>query len=285
MGKKNKKKSFAENLIDVLNIGEQLLRNGEIRMNRKVVVNMDDITKPSIDNTVGSRIDCLEDKSDVSLDKEPILTVNASNDDLMHHYNMWSQINKVSAGSASPEHNYPTIVLMLPHKHALSAFSIYDSTPLGKLMRASNLPLVMRAIGSNWRHLIEENEDADCILYIPQLVYFGGKSNMLGTDVRFNLLVYVTKKKRYIYEESDVNKNVSPQKEMIHNLLLAAVKLGCKQILIDPMDHQLLQNDPYESVDVWKEEENDPLVKTNLENIFYTIPNENDYIIFWRSRQ
>ena len=286
MGKKHKKKSMTENILDILNIGEQLLRTGEIRMNRKVVINMDELTKPSIDKTIGSRIDCLEDKSEVLLDKEAILQVNASNADIMQHYRLWSQIgSKPNAdGTTSTVEPVPTITIMLPHKDAIRAFSIYDSTPLGKLMRNSNLSLVMRAIGENWKHLINENEGADCILYVPELVYFNG-SNVLNTDVRFNLLVYVTRKKRYIYEESDVNKNTSPQREMIHNVLTSAVKLGCKSLIIDPMDHPLLQADGYESVDAWYAEEKDPTIRCNVERIHYCIPNENDYIIFWRGRR
>lgn len=289
MSKKNKKKSMAENILDILNIGEQLLRTGEIRMNRKVVINMDDLTKPSIDKTIGARIDCLEDKSDVALDKEAILDVSATNTDLMQHYHLWSKIGKGVNASLDKTKMDPfpwnsTIVVMLPHKKACSAFSIYDSSPLGRLMRNSNLPLVMRAIGNRWRGLIEENEGSDCILYVPDLVYFDG-SNVMNTDVRFNLLVYVTRKKRYIYEESDVETKATPQKEMIHNLLTSAVKLGIKDIMINPVDHPLLQADGYATVDAWHEEESDPTVRCNIERIQYCIPNEDDYIIFWRSRR
>lgn len=289
MSKKHKKKSMAENILDILNIGEQLLRTGEIRMNRKVVINMDDLTKPSIDKTIGARIDCLEDKSDVSLDKEAILNVEASNMDVMQHFHLWSQIGKgINSNLDKTKLDAipwsTTIVVTLPHKQACSAFSIYESSTLGRLMRNSNLPLVMRAIGNRWRGLIEENEGADCILYVPDLVYFDG-SNVMNTDVRFNLLVYVTRKKRYIYEESETSENVSPQKEMIHNLLTSAVKLGCKNLMLNPLDHPLLQADGYETVDAWYAEEKDPAVRCNIEKIHYCIPNENDYIIFWRGRR
>lgn len=290
MGKK-KKKSLAENIIDVLNVGEQLLRHGEVRMNRKVVVNMDELTKPSIEGTIGSRIDLLEDKSDVLLDTEPVLKVNAVNDDLMHHYHIWTQIESTAntdvmrANQMSGPHIPPTLVIMLPHKHAFDGFGLYDSTPLSMLMRSSNMPLVTRAIGKNWRKLIEENEGADCILYVPGLVYFGGKGNLMSTENRFNLLVYVTRKKRYIYEEEDLNKNTSPQKELVHNVMTAAVKLNCSRLILDPLDHPLLQADPYETVDAWKEEENDPTIKTNIEDLKYCIENEDDYIIFWRGRK
>lgn len=290
MGKK-KKKSIAENIIDVLNVGEQLLRHGEVRMNRKVVVNMDELTKPSIDGTVGSRIDLLEDKSDVLLDVEPVLRVNAVNDDLMHHYHIWTQIESsinnevLQPAQVDAKRIPPTLVIMLPHKHAFDGFSLYDSTPLSMLMRSSNLPLVTRAIGKNWRKLIEENEGADCILYVPELVYFGGKGALINTENRFNLLVYVTRKKRYIYEEDDMNRNSSPQKELVHNVMSAAVKLNCSRLILDPLDHPLLQADPYETVDAWKEEEVDPTIKTNITDLKYCIANEDDYIIFWRGRK
>ena len=278
MGKK--KNNFASGLADLLNIGEQLLRTGEVRMNRKVVIDMNDVTKPSINGTIGSRIDCLEDHSDVSLEKEPILQVNAVNDTLMHHYHIMSQIGY------DPEH-LPTLVVTVPHKHAVDEFTVNGSGILPDLMRNSNLPLVMRAVVKNWRGLLEENEGSDCILFIPALIYFGGSGKgLLNMNTRFNLLLYATKKKRYIYDEEDYNKDPAKiVKYLVKNILDSIVKLGVKNILINPLAHPLLNDDVYEAVDAWKAEEKNPVRLQNIETLQYCIPDEDDYVLFWRARK
>lgn len=278
MGKK--KNNLASSLADILNIGEQLLRTGEIRMNRKVVIDMNDITKPSIEGTIGSRIDCLEDHSDVSLEKEPIMQVNAVNDTLMHHYHLMSQIGY------DPDH-LPTIVVTLPHKKALESFTTSGSGILPDLMRNSNLPLVMRAIVKNWKNLLEENEGMDCILHIPALIYFGGSGKgLLNMNTKFNLLVYVTRKKRYIYDEDDYNQKPEKlTKDLVKNILDTIIKIGAKNILIDPLAHPILKDDIYTAVDAWKEEERNSIRLQNIERLQYCIPDGDDYVIFWRARK
>ena len=105
-------------------------------------------------------------------------------------------------------------------------------------------------------------------------------------NTKFNLLVYVTRKKRYIYDEDDYNQKPEKlTKDLVKNILDTIIKIGAKNILIDPLAHPILTDDIYTAVDAWKEEERNSIRLQNIERLQYCIPDGDDYVIFWRARK
>lgn len=284
MSKKKKGKNNSCTICDMVDFGIRILESGKLKLQKGCVISLDEISKNSIDNTIGSRVDALEDNSKVSSDESPKLQVRAINDSQMHCYKILSRI------SMEPTR---TLVVTLTRKEAKRAFNYMDNTVIGTLLRTTNLGRIYDAVRSNWYELLGKSEAMDCILYIPSITIIADEDirSILDTPNRtVNLLLYVEKDRKCILEmdefvygkgEDALEKRME---NMVHGVLESAVRLGCTDLIIDPFGNKLLMKDPYLTVDIWHKQVQDSRIKNHVEVIDFSIANDDRFIIFWKSK-
>lgn len=279
MGKKKKKKGAAYDIVD---LGYQLLKNGQLKFKKDCIISMEEISKPSIDNTLGSRVDVLEDHPEVSTDNAKILQINGNCGTIERCFTMISKIGT---------DDVPTIVTTLPWKKAVDGFA-YQGGIISYLCRISNLLTIFNAVKENWRNLLEDSTGMDCILFIPEItVLLDDRADALleKNQKKVNLLLYVTKKKHHIYDDEEVfgkqDDNHSDAYKLIQKMLECAVRLNCKHLIVDPFCHPVLTEDVRDTTDAWVELTAEDRVTEHIKVIDFTIDDDNLYIIFWKARK
>ena len=280
MAKKKKKK---DKLYGFLDFGLQMMRSGELKVKKGCVISMNEISKPSIDNTKGARVDLVEDLSEVKIDAQKILSINGHCGDMVRAYKFISSIGT---------DEIPTVVMPLSRKQATKEF-LYQGGMIGYLAKVSNLATIFNAVKENWQTLLDNSEGMDCILYIPEITILASDSlgKLLENRKKINLLVYVTKKKPHIYTNEDVydrddeDNDHTAREKLIGSMLECAVRLNCKHLIIDPFSHPLFLKDVDDSTDIWVEQTSTDRVTENIKVIDFTVDDDDLYIIFWRARR
>ena len=84
MSKSKKNKGKSRMIYDMVDFGIRILESGKLKLQKDCIISMDEISKNAIDNTIGSRLDALEDNSTVSAEETAILTVNGNCCNQMH---------------------------------------------------------------------------------------------------------------------------------------------------------------------------------------------------------
>lgn len=284
MSKKKKGKNGNCTICDMVDFGIRILESGKLKLQKGCIISLDEISKDSIDNTIGSRMDALEDNSKVSSDESPKLQVSGINYSQMHCYKLLSRI------SAEPTR---TLVVTLTRKEAKRAFNYMDSGVIGTLLRTSNLGRIYDAVRANWYELLGKSEAMDCILYIPAITIIADEDfrTILDTPNRIvNLLIYVEKEKKALFEMDDflpLDAADTAQKRMesiIHGVLESAVRLGCTNLIINPFDNKLMMKDPRLTADTWHKELQAARVQNHVEKIDFSIIDDDLFIIFWKSK-
>lgn len=288
MSKSKKNKGKSRMIYDMVDFGIRILESGKLKLQKDCIISMDEISKDAIDNTIGSRLDALEDNSTVSAEETAILTVNGNCCNQMHCYKMLSRIGVEGT---------QTLVTILNRKQARKAFNFMNDGIIGTLLRTSNLGTIYNAIRDNWYDLLQKSEGMDCILYIPGITIIADEdlSRILDTQShKVNLLVYVGKAKQCTYDTDDTfmdggfdedDDDAKRIQEIVHGVLESAVRLNCNDLIIDPLDTKLFMKDVYLTAKIWHKEIEESRFTNHLKTIDFCIPDDDYFIIFWKSKR
>lgn len=284
MGKKKKKDAVQ----DLVSIGLKILKSGKLKLRKGYTISMEEISKESIDNTIGSRFEALEDNSKVSMENDPLLEISGQWCDPMHTYRMMSRLQEEGSEPI-------TLVHVASRKHVERLFDYAGRSLIGELLRCSNLGTVYKAIHENWEGLLKNSKGMDCLLFIPSITVFADEELGIFTDkqTKVNLLLYVVKGKGNTLEDttifgSDTTEGEDEKKDepgtVAARVLESAVRIGCGNLIIDPLSYKEYAKDVDAASADWHAALSEDRVNTHIKDITFCVDDDNDFIIFWKSR-
>ena len=284
MGKKKKK----ENCPDLISIGLKILKSGKLKLRKGYTISMEELSKDAIENTIGSRFEALEDNATVKMDNTDILVINGQWCDSMHTYRMMS---KLQEEESSPL----TLVHVATRKQADRLFDYAGNSLIGELLRCSNLGTIYKAVHANWTELLKNSKGMDCLLYVPGITVFADEELGIFTEKqsKVNLLLYIVKGKSTAFEDTNIfgtpSNDESETKEselesVAAHVLESAVRLGCEELIIDPLSYKDYARDVEEASATWHQAMQNERVKTHIKQITFCVDDDDDFIIFWKSR-
>ena len=276
----SKKKNKKDCIPDLVSMGIRILKSGKLKLSKGYVISMDELSKDAIANTIGSRYEALEDNSAVSSDTSKKGEVCGQWCSLMKTYRMMSKVDE--AGNEEL-----TIVYPIARKHASEIFDYAGSTVIGQLLRISNLGTIYNAVHENWTNLLKASKSMDCLLYIPGITIFADDELRIFTEkqTKVNLLLFVVRGKVSEAPDflEDEEKPETDNSTVADRVLDSAVKLGCTNLLVDPLSFKNYQKDVREAGKEWKKAVEDESNATHLHTVTFCVEDDDDFIVFWKN--
>lgn len=279
MGKKNKKlKKIATNV-------SYRMKNGEIKVGKGEYINIDEYIKYSNDNLIISRLDNIISKEDVLVDTSDcqvdIKTL------------MTNELYSAEALTSIKSNKTYTIVLPVSKKDAISCFDYLEYTILSAILRTSTLGYVYNNIKETWVAMNSENTSSFTnVLFIPKVLEFidfkKGKVRSKERMFNINVLLVAVPSKNAIIEEVEDNDNKVDENDVntvlssrvIADICDAAIKCGCKDLIIDPFGYKFLDNDKTNASTLWKEITSSQRFIENIDTITFTTEGNSNYVVF-----
>ncbi len=271
MGKKKQLKKLAKANI-------KILRSGKLKIAKGEKLSLRPFIKDSIDNTIVSRLNGIISKEDVIVDTEDLRCDTTSNlTDELKTIELTAKVN-------SPKTQ--TVVVSLSKKNAVNAFDFIESNAIGVLMRTSTLASVYAEVRDEWNDLNKDKNDSFTnVLFIPKVMIF---IDLITGKVRkdpiyINFLMVASPSVDKMKEEGieEVTQRDATMR-VIADTLDAAIKCGCKDLILYPYYNKITQADKTESGTLWHSITTSQKVIENIDSIIFTFgdENENDFITF-----
>lgn len=269
MSKKKHLKKLAESNI-------QMLRSGKIKFAKDQKVDISSFVTKSIDNTIISRLDAIISKEDVVIDTKdlhPNITTNLT--DPINTAELSSQIN-------SPVTE--TIIIPINKKSALDIFDYLGCDTLGTILRSSTLAAVYKKVKSQWVDLnSEDGSQFTNVLYIPDVMVFLDFKKMKIRKVPFkiNVLIVATPSVNKMNENNiDKPSDEEAASRIIADIVDAAIKCGCKDIIVDPFDCKILAKDISNTSKLWNQIVTSQRYIEQIRSTIFAIEDEDRFVVF-----
>lgn len=269
MSKKKKFKKLAESNI-------QMLKSGKIKVSKDQKIDISSFVSKSIEDTVISRLDAIISKEDVKIDTADL------------HPNVTTNLlNPVFTAELSARCNNPvteTIIIPINKKASLNVFDYLGFDTLGVLLRASTLASVYKKVKPQWVEL--NNEDGSQytnVLYIPGVMVFldfeSGK--IRKTPFKVNILLIAVPSQAKM-NENGIEKATDEEacSRIIADMVDAAIKCGCKNLIIDPFSHKKLDKDVPSTSKLWNQIVTSQRYIENINSTVFAIEDEDKFVIF-----
>ena len=274
MGKKKKIKKLAKSSI-------QILQNGKIKVSKNQKIDLKPYITESIQNTVVSRLEGIISKEDVVLETADLRL------DSQSHLTSDLDIANLSAHASSAITN--TIVLTVPKKKALESFNFLTDGTLGELLRTSTLASVYKAIKDKWVSLNEnDNTVFTNVLYVPDVVIFidpnTGSFNKKPYKINVIILAIPSPGKMTLPEDEITLTDEDVVKRIVEDEVDAAIKLGCKDLIINPFNNKILSKNPDLAAKRWFAVTTSQRCIEQVHSIYFGIEREDLYITFNAAR-
>ena len=272
MGKKKKNKNTFVEWLDPFQTTERKERD-----NTQFI----EYVKKTVENTVVARLDGIVSKEQVMLDdsKEPVTTA-------MLLTNEADALNILKQHSNDESEEY-TIVYVCNKKHIDDVFNIVDGIrgTLGFNEIFLNSDIVRK---HNSLNLGADGTVSTAVIYIPGLIVNRGK-----IPFHYNILIVVEptyKELATMYEEAaddvdkfDIDNLIITQ--IISDVFSSCIKLGCKDIILNPYGYKPLQRADYDWTGaLWKRAIKSNKVKNNFYSITLCTTSDNQYVGFASSK-
>ena len=192
----------------------------------------------------------------------------------IHMISMMDEIileSVLNMGKEVPKTRQITVVVITNKKKALH---LKKNTSLDLFLFYSPLlRAIYKTIRKEWDDLNKDDESSDTnVLYLPD-VLFDTKMKKKHVSIRLNFLVVSVPSINHINEEGKQNPTTEFYIDrIIGDVYDAAIKCGCKNLLISPYDVKFMERDyPDFTIKTWLSKLSDQRQKDNIEQVKFIV--------------
>lgn len=270
--KKTKEEILAARINKIFDAGKIKIEKGS-----KIILNP--FIRNSVDNAIVSRSDAIISKENIEIDSPKHVTaVNIIS----------STMGKVSRalGRMDSAENQTIVLPIVNKKKSISCFNMLNDTIIGSLLRTSTLKPIYKKLKSEWEELNKDDKsDFVNVLYIPNILVFLDENTgkPLRQPYQINLLLISLPSTKYMLNANG-NGNITDKNEImtkiIYNIIDTIIVCGIKHVITSPYNCELFADLPYDSGNLWQVACSTERVNDNIKSIYFTINNDDLYIIF-----
>ena len=277
-----KKKPVASRVSYRINKGKLKIKKGEY-------VDINPIVEYSTKEAVVSRLDNIISQEDVVIDTADC-RVN------IQTY-MMNELYTAEMFARTNVNKLYTIALPISKKNALNVFDFMGTSILSAILRTStfcySVNKLMKGFGgvtpeniiiNGWEDL---NKD-DCsnftnVLYVPKVLEFidfnKGKIRKDGM-FSFNTLVLAIPSKDKMSDDEEEVSVTDAASRVIADICDAAIKCGCKDLIVNPFGHKYLAKSKSDTAKLWKQISTSQRFIENFDSVTFAVGDEDDFVIF-----
>lgn len=260
------------------------MKNGAVKVRKGEYMDISESIQFSTEQSILSRLDNIISKEDVLVDtsdcKVSIKTL------------MTNELYTAEAIFRLGNKKVHTIVIPVSKKEAISSFDFLEATILSAILRTGTLGYVYNNIAESWKAMNEENTSSFTnVLYVPKVLEFidFNKGKVRKCNLfNINVLVVALPSKNAIIEEVKSDDNDIDEKDVdsllasrvIADICDAAIKCGCKDLIIDPFGYKFLEKDKTETSSLWKQITTSQRFIENIDSVTFTTEDNSDYVVF-----
>ena len=254
----------------------KILKSGKLKVKKGQKINLRPFITNSVENSVVGRLDGIISKENVVVDTEDLHQNITSN--------MLSDIHVASLAAKTEKPGISTLVVTVNKKNALDAFDLMRDDSLGILLRTSTLTSCYMELKQEWKDLNEEdNSNFTNVLYVPEVMVFvdPDTGKLLKKPFKVNIIILAIPTKKNMSEQGvEEFTDEMAASRVIADIMDSAIKLGCKDIIIDPYCHKYLISMPYDAGKLWNNIVSTQRCIEQFKSIIFAIEDEELFVSF-----
>ena len=254
----------------------KILKSGKLKVKKGQKINLRPFITNSVENSVVGRLDGIISKENVVVDTEDLHQNVTSN--------MLSDIHVASLAAKTEKPGISTLVVTVNKKNALDAFDLMRDDSLGILLRTSTLTSCYMELKQEWKDLNEDdNSNFTNVLYVPEVMVFvdPDTGKLLKKPFKVNIIILAIPTKKNMSEQGvEEFTDEMAASRVIADIMDSAIKLGCKDIIIDPYCHKYLISMPYDAGKLWNNIVSTQRCIEQFKSIIFAIEDEELFVSF-----
>ena len=254
----------------------KILKSGKLKVKKGQKINLRPFITNSVENSVVGRLDGIISKENVVVDTEDLHQNVTSN--------MLSDIHVASLAAKTEKPGISTLVVTVNKKNALDAFDLMRDDSLGILLRTSTLTSCYMELKQEWKNLNEDdNSNFTNVLYVPEIMVFvdPDTGKLLKKPFKVNIIILAIPTKKNMSEQGvEEFTDEMAASRVIADIMDSAIKLGCKDIIIDPYCHKYLISMPYDAGKLWNNIVSTQRCIEQFKSIIFAIEDEELFVSF-----
>lgn len=254
----------------------KILKSGKLKVKKGQKINLRPFITNSVENSVVGRLDGIISKENVVVDTEDLHQNVTSN--------MLSDIHVASLAAKTEKPGISTLVVTVNKKNALDAFDLMRDDSLGILLRTSTLTSCYMELKQEWKNLNEDdNSNFTNVLYVPEVMVFvdPDTGKLLKKPFKVNIIILAIPTKKNMSEQGvEEFTDEMAASRVIADIMDSAIKLGCKDIIIDPYCHKYLISMPYDAGKLWNNIVSTKRCIEQFKSIIFAIEDEELFVSF-----
>ena len=254
----------------------KILKSGKLKVKKGQKINLRPFITNSVENSVVGSLDGIISKENVVVDTEDLHQNVTSN--------MLSDIHVASLAAKTEKPGISTLVVTVNKKNALDAFDLMRDDSLGILLRTSTLTSCYMELKQEWKNLNEEdNSNFTNVLYVPEVMVFvdPDTGKLLKKPFKVNIIILAIPTKKNMSEQGvEEFTDEMAASRVIADIMDSAIKLGCKDIIIDPYCHKYLISMPYDAGKLWNNIVSTQRCIEQFKSIIFAIEDEELFVSF-----
>ena len=254
----------------------KILKSGKLKVKKGQKINLRPFITNSVENSVVGRLDGIISKENVVVDTEDLHQNVTSN--------MLSDIHVASLAAKTEKPGISTLVVTINKKNALDAFDLMRDDSLGILLRTSTLTSCYMELKQEWKNLNEDdNSNFTNVLYVPEIMVFvdPDTGKLLKKPFKVNIIILAIPTKKNMSEQGvEEFTDEMAASRVIADIMDSAIKLGCKDIIIDPYCHKYLISMPYDAGKLWNNIVSTQRCIEQFKSIIFAIEDEELFVSF-----
>ena len=254
----------------------KILKSGKLKVKKGQKINLKPFITNSVENSVVGRLDGIISKENVVVDTEDLHQNVTSN--------MLSDVHVASLAAKTEKPGISTLVVTINKKNALDAFDLMRDDSLGILLRTSTLTSCYMELKQEWKNLNEDdNSNFTNVLYVPEVMVFvdPDTGKLLKKPFKVNIIILAIPTKKNMSEQGvEEFTDEMAASRVIADIMDSAIKLGCKDIIIDPYCHKYLISMPYDAGKLWNNIVSTQRCIEQFKSIIFAIEDEELFVSF-----
>ena len=254
----------------------KILKSGKLKVKKGQKINLRPFITNSVENSVVGRLDGIISKENVVVDTEDLHQNVTSN--------MLSDIHVASLAAKTEKPGISTLVVTVNKKNALDTFDLMRDDSLGILLRTSTLTSCYMELKQEWKNLNEEdNSNFTNVLYVPEVMVFvdPDTGKLLKKPFKVNIIILAIPTKKNMSEQGvEEFTDEMAASRVIADIMDSAIKLGCKDIIINPYCHKYLISMPYDAGKLWNNIVSTQRCIEQFKSIIFAIEDEELFVSF-----
>ena len=252
----------------------KILKSGKIQIGDSKI-DLRPIISESSESAVISRLDGIISKEEAAVEDSKCNI----------EYMLQPQLKSAELSSiADKKPYYDTVVIILPKKASISVFDFLNTGTIGDLLRSSTLSISYTKVKKEWVNLNKDDEtEFTNILYIPDVFVFldpeSGKFKAKPYRVNVLICAVPSYKKIAAASETEIERSTALMR-MIGDTLEAGIRLGCKELVIDPFQIKALRKDVSETSKLWNTAVSSQRIQNNFDEITFSFISDGEFAVF-----